>query len=352
MGRKKKSLLNITAIRKAANGLGIVNNTVQQPNVYPVTECLQLLKNLFTKPDYERLTITSYAWMKLMAFIHLIGDYEISGFGRIIPNEKDDKNGIIIDFDIIRQEVKSAYVESDADAVLEFIMQIPENQRTEWILDWHSHVNMGTSPSGTDWDNYEEMLAARQHKQFPAMIVNKSGNVSAHQIICPDKHPTIEVSLQHTHLSDAEIEQIYAECKTKVQNKCTKAAVVTTYNSGANVNHSYTGTYYEQNYWNDDDWYERWEQGNDLKKNDNEYGTANPRVRDVDLTPQQQHDMIEAGFIFDEETGEAYDEDELCEECGKPLKTETELNAHICFNCFQKAMNEEAIAYHQQLPQQ
>ena len=347
MSRKKTNLLDVARVRKAANGLGIVNTTPQQPSLYPVTECLQLLQNLFTKPDYERLTITPYAWMKLMAFIHLIGDYEISGFGRVIPDEDNERTGIIVDFDIIKQEVKAAYVESDADAVLEFIMQIPENERTEWILDWHSHVNMGTSPSSTDWNNYEEMLTARQHKQFPAMIVNKSGDVTAHQIICPDKHPKIEMRLQQTILSNTEIEQIYNECKEKVQNKCTKAAVVTTYNSGANVNSNYKGTYYYNNYYDDEDWYDKWEKDNDLKKNDN-----NPRVRDVDLTAKQQWSMTEAGFVFDEETGEAYSEDEICEECGRPLKTETELNAHICFNCFQHAMNEEAIAYHQQLPQQ
>jgi len=352
MSRKKKILLDVAGIRKAANGLGIVNTTPQQPSLYPVTECLQLLQNLFTKPDYERLTITPYAWMKLMAFIHLIGDYEISGFGRIIPDENNERAGIVIDFDIIKQEVKAAYVESDADAVLEFIMQIPENERTEWILDWHSHVNMGTTPSSTDWNNYEEMLTARQHKQFPAMIVNKSGDVTAHQIICPDKHPKIEMRLQQATLSNEEIEQIYNECKEKVQNKCTKANVVTTYNSGANVNSSYTGTYYYNNYYDDDDWYDKWEKDHDVKKNDNEYDATKPRVRDVDLTASQQYNMIQAGFTFDEETGEAYDEDECCEECGKPLKTETELSAHICFSCFQKAMNEEAIAYHQQLPKQ
>lgn len=346
MGRKKINLLDITGIRKAANGLGIVDTTVQQPQLYPITECLQLLQNLFTKPEYTKLTITTPAWTKLMAFIHLIGDYEISGFGRIIPDENEKGAGTVIDFDIIRQEVKAAYVESDADAVLEFIMQTPENERTEWTLDWHSHVNMGTSPSGTDWDNYEEMLTARQNKQFPAIIVNKSGNVTAHQIICPDKHPKIDIYVEQRTLSGDEIKQIYEECKTKVQTKCTKAAVVTTYSGGANIGSSYTGSYYNSNYNYDDDWYDRWQKDDTGKKNEN-----SPRVRDTDLTAQQQYNMIQAGFTFDEETGEAYDEDECCEECGKPLKTWTELQAHICFDCFQKAMNEEAIAYHQQLPE-
>ena len=347
MKRKRQQTFDVTGIRKAANGLGIINNTIQQPQYYPVTECLQLLKNLFTQPEYTKLVITTPAWTKLMAFIHLIGDYEISGFGRVIPDEKDKQTGIVIDFDIIKQEVKSAYVESDADAVLEFIMQTPENERTEWILDWHSHVNMGTSPSGTDWDNYKDMLIARQQRQFPAMIVNKSGNVNAFQIICAEKHASIEVYVEKQHLSDENIEKIYNECKEKVQKKCTKAAVVTTYNSGANVNRSYTGTYYYNNYYDDDNWYDKWEKDYDEKKNEN-----NPRVRDVDLTANQQRSMTEAGFVFDEETGEAYSEDEICEVCGKPLKTETELDAHICFSCFQKAMNEEAIAYHQQLPKQ
>ena len=60
MGRKKRPLFNATAIRKAADGLNItpVQNAISYTK-YQVTECLQLLKNLYTQPTYTRLVITA-----------------------------------------------------------------------------------------------------------------------------------------------------------------------------------------------------------------------------------------------------------------------------------------------------
>ena len=359
MGRKKKNPfanINLTSVRKAASGLDLIRNAAQtttnaiQRSIYPVTECLQFLKNMYTKPEYTDLMITNYAWTKLMAYIHLVGDFEISGFGRIQDNK-------IIDFEIIRQEVKAAYVESDADAVLEFIMSIPADQRTEWTLDWHSHVNMGTSPSSTDWTNYSEMLVARQNKQFPAMIVNKSGNVTAYQIICDNRHTAINITLDTTPMAEQDIEELYAHCKQNVEQKCSKAVTYTytnTRTSGSTypANSSYWNNYYD----NDEDWYDAWEKKYDAKKkeeNEKEelntivFDNEKPRVKDTDLTYAQQLQMEAEGYVFDEETGEAYSEDEICSECGKPLKTETEMDYGICFECFKKAMNEEALAYHQ-----
>lgn len=211
---------------------------------YPVTECYYAVRNMFVQPSITELYITARAWIKLMCFIHLVGEYEISGFGRIQENIEtpDGPRLAVTDFDIIKQEVKSAYVESDAQAVMDFLRKLPNDQRNEWTLDWHSHVNMGTTPSGTDWTNYKDMLSARMQKQFPAMIVNKSGNVTAHQIITDAKHPEIKVKVIMQDLTDEQFDSIYRECKEKVETLCRKA-VVTTY-SYAN-NYSWNDSYYK-----------------------------------------------------------------------------------------------------------
>lgn len=344
MGRKKKINLANLNIRKAASGLDLIKKAAQttqsavKSTLYPVTECLQFLKNMYTQPTYTELIITNYAWTKLMAYIHLVGDFEISGFGRIQDNK-------ITDFEIIRQEVKAAYVESDADAVLEFIMNLPPEQRTEWTLDWHSHVNMGTTPSSTDWGNYSEMLKARQNKQFPAMIVNKSGNVTAYQIICDNRHTAIDIRLDTTPMAEQDIETLYEQCKANVQKYCTKATYYTA-DRRTNVS-TYPASWYD----NDEDWYDAWQRKYDKEEQSNNYiedNTENkPRLRDVDISLKDQIKMEEEGYVFDEETGEAYGPEECCEDCGKPLKTDTEMGYGICFDCFRKAMNEEALAYHQ-----
>lgn len=349
MGRKGLAnvpKLDITAIKKASGSLNILkkssftNNQTSSPvtqSLYPVTECLQYLKNLYTQPTYKKLTITAYAWAKLMAFIHLVGDYEISGFGRI----QDDK---VTDFDIIKQEVRSTYVESDADAVLDFIMNVPQDQRTEWTLDWHSHVEMGTTPSSTDWKNYYEMLQARQFKQFPAMIVNKKGNVTANQIICENKHTDITVYVETTPLEESEIEKIYQICKDRVQHYCTKAIVTSSW-SGYGATTGFTGRDYD-----DDEYYYGWQQKktSDSTINSSKEDEDKPRINMWDLSEAEIRKMEANGIVFDYETGDAYEEDECCQECLKPLKTETELEYGVCFDCFQKALKKEAVADHSQ----
>ena len=115
---------NITNVKPAAT-----TTTPLTKAKYVVTECYNIVRNMFVEPEYTELYITSRAWTKLMCFIHLVGEYEITGFGRIQENV-DTPNGpkrAITDFDIIEQEVKPAYVEADADAVLDFMRNSKSN---------------------------------------------------------------------------------------------------------------------------------------------------------------------------------------------------------------------------------
>jgi len=191
--------------------------TTKRTSIVPVTlrECKQFIYNLFAKPKYSELKVTKRAYIKLMCYINLIGDYEISGFGRI-------QEGTITDFKILKQEVKPAYVECDEDAVLEFIRSIPRNELAEWELDWHSHVNMGVTPSGTDWKNYESMSELRGHKQFPVMIINKKQEYTLLNYISEDNSEDIELTITDEEITQNEIDEIYEETKRDIKEKCTK----------------------------------------------------------------------------------------------------------------------------------
>ena len=302
---------------------------------YQVTECLSYLKNLFAEPTYKELTITTEAWIKLMAFIHLVGEFEISGFGRV---QNIDGTDCITDFDIIRQEVRSTYVESDEKAVVEFMMKTPMEQKNEWILDWHSHVNMGTSPSGTDWKNYEDMLEARLGKQYPCMIVNKEGKVTAHQYMGESKHPEIKMALQSKHLTEEEITTIYQECKTKVEELCTKYIArqssstenqkekiesvygATWYTNKRNPNESAKTTWVDSrrgSYWN----------GNGYSN----YGGYN----DYDYYERYDSSAWRSVPKYNESKDSFADEDELCSECGAKLdpNNEEEMMWGLCSKC-------------------
>lgn len=293
-------------------------STTPVKSKYIVTECYNIVRNMFVQPEITEMAITARAWRKLMCFIHLVGEFEITGFGRI---QRDIEVAgkvypfVVTDFDIIEQEVKSAYVEADADAVLDFMRKLPADQRNEWTLDWHSHVNMGVTPSGTDWTNYSSMLTARMQKQFPAMIVNKSGNVSMHQIITAAKHPEIRVLIEtSTDLTEEEFSAIYYECKEKVENLCTKATVYQTTTTVWNGGSNYQGT--ANGYYGD---YKRWWEEEDDYYGDGDVYTSpksqgsllNPKKEEVDEDPEVVA-AKQAGFVFD-------DGADICPECGLPV---------------------------------
>ena len=291
--------------RKAAKGLGILNNAHQSPVIrekYPVIECFNVLRNLWAKPEVKELIITSHAWAKLMAFIHLIGDYEISGFGKIERREDTPTTFYVTDFDIIKQTVEGAYVESDEDAVMDFIMRTPADQREQWTLDWHSHVNMGTTPSGTDWSNYGDMLSARMGKQFPAIVVNKQGNVSAYQIMTEARHETITVKLEQEDIPEGILLQIYKECKEKVENLCTKKQVI-------RANTAWAGSKNLANNYNSKRW---WDTYNTYEEEDDD---------DIAAAKAQ-------GYVFDEE--------DACEYCDELLVTAEEKQNKCCSNCYRE----------------
>ena len=208
---------------------------------YQVTECKNIIYNFFTEPKYTTLSITKQAYIKLMCYINLIGNYEITGFGRI-------QNGTITDFRIIQQEVRAAYVECDDDSVLEFIRSIPKEQLSEWELDWHSHVEMGTFASGTDMNNYKSMSDLRGNKQFPVMIVNKQQEFTVMNYISPVNTPEISLNVLDDEISKEEIDAIYNEVKLDIEEKCTKYITpVTTYNkyNAKNTYKTNTKSYFE-----------------------------------------------------------------------------------------------------------
>jgi len=301
-------------IIKAANALNKVTEVAQKmASKYPICECFNIIKNMYTAPDYTQLVIEQRAWIKLMCFIHLIGDYEISGFGRIV-------DGRVVDFDILKQEVRGAYVEASDDAVIDFIRRTPADQRGEWILDWHSHVEMGTTPSGTDWTNYEDMLKARMGKQFPFMIVNKKQSVTCMQYISEQRHPDISIVLSiKEDVSESDMLAIYNECKEKVELLCKKyEAPVTTYvPSYINPKQATTWPHYQRN--------NRVDDYNDYYGWGNRYGEWD----DDDEVAEAKRQ----GFVFDDEL-------EYCSECGKVLDLEDpdQQTWGVCAECLGKVL--------------
>lgn len=205
--------------------------TLDYRNVTPAN-CFRLIKNLFSEKPITEYTFTPLAWAKINFYINLIGDLEITGLGKLEGN-------MITDIGILRQVVRSAYVSCDEIAIAEFMRDKAPEEAIKWNLDWHSHVDMGVTPSSTDKNNYEVMGSLRFGEIFPFMIINKSQDIYSANYYGNGHwrnikiHKPIEAEMQNLNLKE-----IHDSCKKDITEKCKEEVKVwqtqTYYNNGYN----------------------------------------------------------------------------------------------------------------------
>ena len=170
---------------------------------------------MFCKKPIERLEFSPKAWLKINAYINLIGDLEITGLGKV---EKIEGKDIITDIIILKQIVDSIKCECEATAIPNFLNTLPIEERQLWILDWHSHVDMAVTPSLTDTNNYRTMFAIRLNNIFPVMIINKQQNIYCANYYGNDYYKNIPVSYS-LGVTEEEIKTIYKECQKDIEEK-------------------------------------------------------------------------------------------------------------------------------------
>lgn len=102
--------------------------------------------------------------------VESVGAFEVMGFGHTYLDGQD----IVVDDILIpRHEVKAATVEMSTDVLANLVMQLAERDDSmlNWRLWWHSHVNMGTNPSGTDEFTLKEL--ATELGWMAGLVTNK-----------------------------------------------------------------------------------------------------------------------------------------------------------------------------------
>ena len=104
-------------------------------------------------PEVERkacIFFTVEAYAKMLSLI-MSFDSEVGWYGTAHRHgELDDDVYIIDDILVFPQEVTGTTVDSDDERRVEWFESLPTETLLNIRCDFHSHVNMGTSPSGTD----------------------------------------------------------------------------------------------------------------------------------------------------------------------------------------------------------
>lgn len=184
--------------------------------------CYASVLGKFESPKWDKITISAKAYLKLMFFINLVGDHEVTGYGKVIDNE-------VVDFSLPKQILGTLKADVDEQAMTEFIMSKPVDELEYWTVDFHSHNTAPTSASSTDKDNYARQYSMRGNKQFIALIVNKKQEVWCKCVVGGDRFEDVKVEyISPTILSDKEKSEIYDEAKREVEATCTEVKEVRT----------------------------------------------------------------------------------------------------------------------------
>lgn len=184
--------------------------------------CYASVLGKFESPKWDKITISAKAYLKLMFFINLVGDHEVTGYGKIINNE-------VVDFSLPKQVLGTLKADVDEQAMTEFVMGKPVDELEYWAVDFHSHNTASTSASMTDKDNYAKQYSMRGNKQFIALIVNKKQEVWCKCVIGGDRFEDVKVEyISPKTLSEKEKLEIYEEAKREVEATCTEVEEVRT----------------------------------------------------------------------------------------------------------------------------
>lgn len=126
------------------------------------------------------LKITKTAWEKIQLYVNL-SFKEVGWLGAVRVDKGDEKKGdtlTIYDVFVPSQEVSGATTDIDASGMEDYSKRLKELGHSDMdMLYWgHSHVNMGTTPSGTDNDTWNEFT---EHCEgyFVMSIHNKKGDM-------------------------------------------------------------------------------------------------------------------------------------------------------------------------------
>jgi len=146
--------MNTSKIELKLNIEDILNEYIEQQNI--------------TEPT---IYITPNAYIKMRMLVDKC-DKEVGWYGLVNQLPGLEASYIIEDIIVYPQKVTGSTVEQDDDKMFEFEMSLTTEQVNHKRFHGHSHVNMGTSPSGVDENFYQDLLA-QVNDYFIITITNK-----------------------------------------------------------------------------------------------------------------------------------------------------------------------------------
>lgn len=122
------------------------------------------------------LRFTEMAWIKMRMLVDSF-DKEVGWRGVAY---KQEDGYIVTDIFVYPQTVTGSTVDSDDEKFPQWLMDFDDETFSHLRFHGHSHVNMGTTPSGTDETHRKEILESMgEDSFFIFLITNKNGACTA-----------------------------------------------------------------------------------------------------------------------------------------------------------------------------
>lgn len=173
-----------------------------------------------------RILYTPLAYVKMMTLLQGF-DSEVAWHGMVERGE-DPYDFIVYDIVTHKQTVTGCKVDTDDDEYREFLMSLDDDEIAHMCLQAHSHVNMSTTPSGTDLAHQAKIVADKSRKKRGFQIFqiwNKNNKVNSYvydfdeNIYYEDKDVEVKIILDAK--TDYLASDFLADAKTLVKPKTT-----------------------------------------------------------------------------------------------------------------------------------
>lgn len=160
--------------------------------------------NMLNEKEIPKPTVqfTPEAWLKMKSLV-MDTSSEIGWHGTVV---KQNNLYLITDILLYPQKVTAATVSGDDELYVKWLMQLPDKTFNKLRFQGHSHVYMGTSPSGVDSQFYDSILKTLEEGDYYIFcIMNKKDELNvwiydfAQNIIFEKADITVEIKIGKTN---------------------------------------------------------------------------------------------------------------------------------------------------------
>lgn len=207
---------------------------------------ISFTKTLGTISRKATVFFSEIAWLKMQGLIWNF-DKEVAWHGVATRGTDENEDDYYInDIVVYPQEVTGATVTTDQVKYQSWLYALDDNTFNNLRFQGHSHVNMGTTPSGVDTNLYNEILSQLNADMFYIfMIWNKRGEktIKIYDLKKNLYFDTSDVTVKVIQ-SEIGVESFISEAKRQVQDKPATVPTYTSYYGSWNKKNTYSAPSY------------------------------------------------------------------------------------------------------------